>query len=304
MINNLGSKWSKPTKLPIWRTVGKAYRSFFENFGTVVRITWLWGIVLGVLTFYFADQQLNAMFAAFHEMLAQGKTGSYKLPLRLQLFQVLLTIASVTGICYMSVAWHRFLLLSGPAGASGVKFVDRVVWKYLVAILVIAALAAFAALPFFLFAFFHLFLMTPPSFHPPKLAFVLLPIALAATFIVPTRLSLLLPARAVGDNGLTVRETWRRTKGNTGRIILGFLLSSLPPLIPLQIVLIASGLTPLPNAGPPHAEAIDKLLTYSPYLSSISTAYSLLVLPILIGFLSFAYKHLLSETASPVVSDG
>ncbi len=47
----------KPAKLPVWKTISEAYAAFFENLASVLKITWLWLIVLGLLAYYNGEQQ-------------------------------------------------------------------------------------------------------------------------------------------------------------------------------------------------------------------------------------------------------
>jgi hypothetical protein len=116
---------------------------------------------------------------------------------------------------------------------------------------------------------------------------VILLLSLAA-FAVMLRLSLLLPARAVGDLGLTFKETWNRTRGNTWRIFWGIAACTMLPMLAAQIALLGF-LMPGIFAG----EAFVGRMAVT---STIFIVYYLLILPIGIGFLSHSYWHFFKWT--------
>jgi hypothetical protein len=113
-----------------------------------------------------------------------------------------------------------------------------------------------------------------------------------AVFGVTPRLSLLLPARAVGDLDLTFKETWKRTRGNTWRMFWGIVACTAPPMLaaqlPVQIVLSSF----LRSPGMPDGDAIVGVAA----VSAILFASNLLTLPIGIGFLSYSYSHFFERT--------
>ncbi|HEY2136084.1 MAG TPA: hypothetical protein VGH49_09360, partial [Xanthobacteraceae bacterium] len=100
------------------------------------------------------------------------------------------------------------------------------------------------------------------------------------------RLSLLLPARAIGNLGLTFKETWIATRGNTWRIFWGIVASTLPPVLIAQIAVVTS-------VGLPRIEmfANEAFIGRMTVISTNLMVFYLLVLPIGIGFLSFSYRH-------------
>jgi hypothetical protein len=88
------------------------------------------------------------------------------------------------------------------------------------------------------------------------------------------RLTLLLLAQAIGDTGLTLKQTWSRTRGNAWRLFWGSVVTGVPPGLVLRIVIWFLIRPPLPG------EAFDEDVT--------ATITDLLFLPIWIDFLSHA----------------
>jgi hypothetical protein len=102
------------------------------------------------------------------------------------------------------------------------------------------------------------------------------------------RLSLLLPARAVGDLGLTFKETWIRTRGNTWRIFWGIVVCAILPVLAAQVVFFS-----LVGFGP-GMSVNEAFVGRMAVATTILSFYHLLILPIGIGFLSLSYWHFFS----------
>src|ERR1700675_1808838 len=79
-----------------------------------------------------------------------------------------------------------------------------------------------------------------------------------AGLAVTLRLSLLLPARAVGDLDLTFKETWKRTSGNTWRIFWGIPACTIPPILALQlpVQIVSSNFLVLSRGAPDNAAIV------------------------------------------------
>jgi hypothetical protein len=108
--------------------------------------------------------------------------------------------------------------------------------------------------------------------------------------VIGLRLGLVLPARAIGDLGLTFREAWDRTRGNTWRLFWGTVACMLPPMILLEVVslIVFSAIGHHVRPGQP----LDSSIALSTAIMSATffVAY-LLIVPIGIGFLSHSYRH-------------
>lgn len=127
--------------------------------------------------------------------------------------------------------------------------------------------------------------------------FILFPVLVvlyAVGMSVILRLSLLLPAQAVGDLSLTFKQTWDRTRGNTWRIFWGLGACTIPATIVAQIVFVM-------GMGSPNPELFgsESFVMRMTFFSTAFVVYYLLILPISIGFLSHAYRHFFREVIEP-----
>jgi hypothetical protein len=154
-------------------------------------------------------------------------------------------------------------------------------------------IALIAILPGFLIGLLLALVLTPfvSGLHLTSFSVFLVPaLVTAALYIVAVaivlRLCPLLPARAIGDRGRTVAETWRRTRGNTWRIFWGLLACTLPLMMLVQFIFrIAVGnpaLQLLANGAPPTRIVVASVINIVTYL---------LTWPIAVSFLSLAYIH-------------
>jgi hypothetical protein len=149
--------------------------------------------------------------------------------------------------------------------------------------------------PIFYFVFHAATVGSPRS--APAGAAILIPIIFVLYFVaaaVMLRLSLLLPARAVGDLGLTFKQTWNRTRGNTWRIFWGIFACTVPATILAQIALFT--LVGFPTPAMFGGEAFVERMTVT---GTVFMVYYLLIVPIGIGFLSHSYRHFFQADLEP-----
>jgi hypothetical protein len=107
---------------------------------------------------------------------------------------------------------------------------------------------------------------------------------------------------AVGDLDLTFNETWKRTRGNTWRMLWGVVACTVPPMLAAQVAVrivsfVSFGLghgTSDGSVSPGMSEggAIVSTATFT-----ILFVCQLLTLPIWVGFLSYSYWHFFRRTA-------
>jgi hypothetical protein len=189
----------------------------------------------------------------------------------------------------IAVAWHRRLILEEHPGLSGSNVATKSVWRYAWMGLAIGLVVIVPTLALSL----SMFLLSSPIVTGGAPRFPLLApvifLLFVAAFAVFLRLSLLLPARAVGDVNLTFKETWKRTRGNTWRLFWGTVACAWLPILAAQVVsfgFLAPGMSTV------EAFAI-RMAVISPMLN----VYHLLILPISIGFLSYSYLHFFGRNA-------
>jgi hypothetical protein len=115
-----------PTKLPFWRTVGRAYAAPFVNFGSLVRAAWLW-ILLLVPVLLAISWFLAPLYTALADVSKADLDAST--PVEIQLLSILPQLVVVPAVASIAATWHRLILnRERPAGAY-LRF-DRSVWLY------------------------------------------------------------------------------------------------------------------------------------------------------------------------------
>jgi hypothetical protein len=214
-----------------------------------------------------------------------------ELAMLLNVDNILLLLAGVS----IAVAWHRLMILNERPGVSGSNIATKNLWRYiLVAIALFLTLflpMAAIMLPTFYFLPPATGTAPPPAFLPLiRLFFVAYLMGTAVTL----RLTLLLPARAIGDTDLTFRQTWNRTRGNIWRLFWGIAVTTIPPLLIAQIGLLS--MIGVPN---PANFASDSFVARMTASRTVGMIYYLLVVPIGIGFLSHAYRHFFQAAMEP-----
>lgn len=268
-------------RLPFWSTFGQALALPLQNVGAVVRLTWAWALILalatGALYRLLDDAQITAI-----------QTGSGFGPASLNLVSLLIGLVVGSSV---AVGWHRLVLLDErPAGATYLRL-DNLVWHYIA----IAGLMLVLSMPFLISAF--LFGQVAPEFTPQpgqpppeidgqtSLLVLVLMAGMAVAFVTSTRWSLALPARSVGDLGLSLGDSWRLTRGNFWRLFAGTLLCYVPTLVIAALV----GSPGLASGGP------------GGYILSVmlSSASGLVTSVFPLTFLALAYRHLTGRGLLP-----
>jgi hypothetical protein len=275
-------------KLPFWNVVSLSYSTYFRHFIDVLRASWLWLVVVTVFTGFASWYQLSWMAVTMANLkpgLPPQMSKPGEMALLMSLTNILILLAGVS----IAVAWHRLIILNEPPGLSGSNVATRNLWRYIgvaIAVFLIDFLpAAVVMFP----AFYFVFPLKAGGNPPPSGPFAVIPLILVLYAIgtaVAFRLSLLLPARAVGDLSLTFKQTWRRTRGNTWRLYWGIVVTTMPPLLLPQI-----GFLTMIGAPSPANFASEDFVAQMTAASAVFTVYYLLIVPIGIGFLSHAYRH-------------
>jgi hypothetical protein len=287
-------------KLPLGRTIRLAYATYFQHFIDALRTSWLWLVVVGALTGFASWQQWSWMAT----LLARAPRGMpprtstltaqpIESVLLMNLSQVLVLFAGVS----IAVTWHRLIILGEQPGFSASNVASKNLWRYigvgLAIILVMALPLALIVVPMIYF------IPKPGGTPPPTWFFALIPVFMVlycAGMAVLLRLSLLLPARAIGDLDLTFKQTWNRSRGNTWRMLWGISATTMPALLLAQIVYLATIGFPIPTTF--ASEDFAARMTAN---SVVFVVYYLLILPIGIGFLSHAYRHFFQGGVEPAL---
>jgi len=272
-------------KLPTWDAVSLAYASYFRQLPQALRASWLWLILVAVVTAVDAWLHWSWMAKIVLGRVAPGQLARMPFPPIPLVLIVLPQLVLLLGGVGIAVAWHRLLILDERPGFSGSNLATAHLWRYvlvgivLLAIIVLPGWAMMASMPYFV----------GPPFNPHSDSFLLFFLLFFALYAIGTavalRLSLLLPARAVGNTGLTYKQTWDRTRGNTGRLFWGLIITMVPPLLVPELIFVAVSAPPRPN------EIAGDIAVRMTITSAVFSVLYLLALPISIGFLSYAYRH-------------
>ncbi len=265
-------------KLPFGATIAEAFTLPFHHAGDIVRLTWGWALLLAVATggIYrlLDDAQLLAM--------QKGDTFG---PAGLNLLSLL--VGLVVGAS-VAVGWHRLLLAGEGVSAGAYLRFDDTVWRYIAA----AGTMMLVTLPFLatVYAMANFKVDALHASGPPQLTgddparMTFLALALLVSFpvamILTTRWSLVLPARAMEATGFGLADSWAATRGNFWRLLAGTFVCYLPALA--AVVLIGGVIGTEPGAW---RFIVANML--SAIAGLVTTVFPL-------GFLTLAYKHLVS----------
>jgi hypothetical protein len=295
-----------PAKLPVWQTVTDAYMAFFDNFIPLIKGSWIWLLILGSSTAGLM-WAMAPMQAAWMEA-AQGAVTSGQpvpsLPWYAHALSILQNLLFLLGGSIIAVSWHRLLLRGEQPGLHS-ALPKAPAWRYSFLILLIFIVAFLPVVPVWLAMVWPMrdTIFTgqlPQQGAPiplPMLVFV--PLMLAAVFgffLVFARLSVILPARAIGENGLNFRSIWKATRGNSWRLLFGHFICLLLPGLLLQLILWSFLMPNLPKFEQKFdmADWTSKLAVPT----AIMTVLGTLAAMISIGFLSFAYRHFFERPQS------
>lgn len=280
-------------KLPVWRTVRACYATVLRNLRQLVRISWLWLLIM-----------IPVYAAAYWFALLPSEPRLVRLVLAKLPFVVELPF-----LASIAVAWHRLVLRREQMTARVFLRLDSAVGAY--------ALCSFAFLvlgygPIWGFQLFF----TPEIAHGAQLGllppsqFAVLVLSLAAALVVSLvicllvvpRLSLVLPALALGER-LSLRQAWSITRANALRLALATSIC----MLPVAVLVVFPVLPALPfmfgDASEWHValDLINELLRSLVYRVLVSLGYAVLTI-FAVTLLSMAYgffTELREESASP-----
>jgi hypothetical protein len=278
-------------KLPFWDAVSLAYSTYFLHFIDALRASWLWLIVGSVLTGFASWQQWSWMATAMAN-LKPGHPPQMPKPTEMAVLLSLDNIGLLLAGVSIAVAWHRLMILEERPGFSGSNVATKNLWRCVAMAIAIFLINFLPVAVVMLPQFYFLGPLKAGGNPPPPGFFAVIPLMFvlgAVGIAVAFRLSLLLPAQAIGNSSITFKQTWRRTRGNTWRLFWGIVLTTIPPLLLMQIAFLTTMGTAIPANLTNLASA--EFVTRMTVTSTVSVIYYLLILPIGIGFLSHAYQH-------------
>jgi hypothetical protein len=268
-------------KLPLWRTIGEAYGIWFSHLGELIRISWLWLIVMTPILAAFMWWQVPHVTA----MMEAARSGHPDpAPGVTLLTQILNGVIMLPVVSSIAVAWHRLLLRGEHVGGNYLRF-DGVVLGYGILFLLIGLMAA---VPQYVGAIYQA--MTQPA-GAAQLDSAALGIAFVGSlisigvFFISGRLFLALPAKAL-ERDITLGTAWAASKRNTWRMMWGYVFC----LLPMGIV---SGVL----AFVLFSSAYDRIVVAVVW--TIMSLVWILFAMVSVGFLSLAYRHFFEQEAAP-----
>jgi hypothetical protein len=277
-------------KLPLWKTIGLAYSTYFHCAADVLRISWLWLVLCVPLVNIATMAQLSLSAYGLGEMnfgaAAPPMPARWSMPIDVMVLGNISGLVALLASVSIAVAWHRRIILDEHPALSGSNVATKSFWRYAGTALEIS-LTMFPGLVFLLLLTLFAGSMAN-SGYTGLIQLVFIPVFIlvfAFSVAVILRLSLLLPARAVGDLELTFRQTWIATRRNTWRLFWGIMICMILPLLFLDFVLIILGGSRGPGGFQVSVHHMVGTIVF------LTLTYLLLMLPIGMGFLSLAYRH-------------
>jgi hypothetical protein len=265
-----------PSKLPLWRTIGQAYALWSRNFSELIHVCWLWMLVMAPIMAVWMWWQIPALTEMMDKALSQQPFVDPH-PLRTMLTQVLGQVIFLPALASVAVAWHRLLLRSEhPAPGPYLRF-DALVIGYAILAFLIGLITL---APNYVSSIFQIATGTSASAQDVA-ALVVQTVAGLGTivvFFVVARVSLALPAKALGRDDVTLGVAWRASRRNSWRMVWAYFFCILPWM--------AIG-------------GIMSFMLFKPANSQVTIMLVWLVLSLLwipagmisVGMLSLAYRH-------------
>ncbi len=215
--------------LPVFDTVGQSISFAWNNVGMMVRLSWLWVIVVSIVSGVLIFVLFNTHSGAEEQLFTSTDA-------LVGLVFVLVYFAAAYSI---AVGWHRALLLGERPGAVNLRFGRREFGYFCYAIVIALICWLPAILVFFGFVFVAESFDQNGSMKS-VVGYVAVFVGLyVALMMIFSRLFLVLPGTAVGDRRMSLTQSIRLTKGNTWRIFGGFMLVTLLQIVPNILTEIA-----------------------------------------------------------------
>jgi len=248
-------------KLPVLAAFQHIWRSTTNNLPFAFHISWPWILILVPLTFGSNLLKLSSE----DPMAAPTGYGAVS--------ELVVGLFSIFAFASIAVAWHRYILKDEiPQGAARLR-TDAVVWRYfgntLKIFFVLLAVVVPIAIALGVLSWILGQLGTVISVP----GVIALCLGCIAAFY---RLSITLPAVALGDQDFTLSKAWAATAGNNWQIIgLGLLLFAVVLAIALAAALVGALIVAVPGIGVLAFTIFQVLVTWAVTIVSVTTLTSL-----------------------------
>lgn len=268
-----------PAKLPLWRTIGQSYAVWFKNLPELVRIAWVWLLIMTPIIGLFMWWQVPAMM----ELMLNARAGRPDPnPGMSALTQALNLIILMPVLSSIAVAWHRLLLRDEQVSGPYLRF-DALVIGYAVLLLLISLLPS---VPQYLGQVYLALTQPPGATQINAGAIAVSTFGSILTIIglfVACRLFMVLPAKALGRD-ISFGTAWAATRKNTWRLFWGYMFCLLP------LALIGGGVGYWLVLSQPDRAVLAGFWTVLTLLWALFGMVS-------VGFLSLAYRHFFEHPA-------
>ena len=264
-----------PAKLPLFRTVGQAYALWMRNFSDLVRICWLWMLLMTPVLAIWNLMQAGSASRPFGDLTSS-------------LLDLGRSVICLPAIASVAVAWHRLLLREEHPTPGVYLRLDRLVVGY--AILAVWIELIGSAPSYLIYLAHRVTEASSQVTTGSDVAFwTAIVIAAIVGGFVTARLSLALPGIALGRNDVTLAMAWRVSKRNTWRMIWAYFFCLLPVIF--VFVILAIGIQWI-AIGTGRSQAVETLIW--------TVTDLLIMLPcgaISLSMLSLAYRHFFERGA-------
>jgi hypothetical protein len=290
-------------KIPVFATVGNAYRFLVREFGTIVRLSWFPLLIATALQYFAARAAYQHFIDALNGQRELSLTTVYALQYGPGLLQFV-------AAAIVAVALHRVILFSDRKPG---QIVYLAFGKVEGIFILLPFLLAILAIPCaFALSFGSAWLTQGLGYQAERqssLVHIAIPVVLTLLFglaaFVITRLSLLFPL-AVAERRIGLREGWRLGRGNFWRLF-GVLMLGVVPFG--MVIAIATALLVTPTPFAENAE-IDEVLRYFEELRDALATVTVINLvagvvggALGVGLLCYAFKAAKGYAPDDVLSD-
>jgi hypothetical protein len=270
------------SKLPLWRTIGQAYALWARNFPDLLRTVWVWMLVMAPVVAIMTWWQVPHL----EEMMQAARAGKGLVdpnPVLTLVTGIASKAIMLPAISSVAVAWHRLLLRDEHPGGVYLRL-DRIVAGYAILAFVIGVIGS---APSYLSMLFQAAIGASAENTVALVVQTLAGLVTIVAFFIVARLSLALPALALGRDDVTLAAAWRASKRNSWRMVWAYFFCVVP-------VMAASGAMTFWLFLPGHSQAAITLA---------SVVMSLMWFPlgmISVGMLSLAYRHFFGHDVQDV----
>jgi hypothetical protein len=267
-------------KLPVGQTIKLSYASYLQGFGDILRISWVWLLICAMLP---------VLANWVRQSWTLGMRGNNALTYSTALIVVLAGVS-------IAIAWHRRIILGEQRGSSCRNIITTEFWRYVGLVLPFGLMGAAPNVAMGL---------ATESIAVEGLRLTqwqIIAMAMASgilhgvAFAIILRLSLVLPARAIGDRTVSFRKAWSSTRGNTWRMLAASAACIVLPVLLLRMIEPAAFRAIMISP----AGALNIPMIWITILFSLTNVINLLIIPLGTGFLSHAYQHFLQGGLKPV----